>query len=86
MGMHRFTWLTNGFGKELENRLHMLPIYFVHYYFVRMYKTLPATQATAAGVTDCLHDMALLAGLVEATSLVIDKRKTYQKKVDSRKK
>ena len=31
MGMRRFTRLTNAFSKKLENHLHMLSLYFVHY-------------------------------------------------------
>ena len=34
MGMRRFTRLTNAFSKKLENHLHMLSLYFVHYNFV----------------------------------------------------
>src|SRR3546814_14554383 len=33
MGMRRFTRLTNAFSKKLENHLHMLSLYFVHYNF-----------------------------------------------------
>ena len=58
MGMRRFTRLTNGFSKKLENHLHMLSFYFLHYNFVRMHKSLKMTPAMAAGVSDTLHDMA----------------------------
>ena len=58
MGMRRFTCLTNGFSKKLENHLHMLSFYFLHYNFVRMHKSLKMTPAMAAGVSDTLHDMA----------------------------
>jgi hypothetical protein len=57
MGMRRFTRLTNGFSKKLENRQHMLLLYFVHYNFVRIYKTLKCTPAMAAGVSATLPDM-----------------------------
>ena len=33
MGMRRFTRLTNAFSKKIENHLHMLSLYFVHYNF-----------------------------------------------------
>ena len=52
MGMRRFTRLTNGFSKKLENHLHMLSLYFVYYNFVRMHKSLRMTPAMAAGVTE----------------------------------
>lgn len=52
-----FTRLTNGFSKKPENHLNMLAVYFVHYNFVRIHKTLKCTPAMAAGVSDTLHDM-----------------------------
>ncbi len=30
-GMRRFTRLTNGFSKKLENHGHMVALYFMHY-------------------------------------------------------
>jgi len=35
MGMRRFTWLTNGFSKKLENHGHAVALYFMHYNFAR---------------------------------------------------
>ncbi len=57
MGMRRFTRLTNAFSKKLENHIHMLSLYFVHYNFIRQHKTLRMSPAMAAGLTDTLHDM-----------------------------
>jgi hypothetical protein len=31
MGNRRFTRLTNGFSKRIDNHLHMLSLYFLHY-------------------------------------------------------
>ena len=66
MGMRRFTRLTNAFSKKLENHLLMLSLYFVHYNFVRIHKTLRCTPAMAAGVTDTLHDMEWIVSLIDA--------------------
>jgi IS1 family transposase len=57
MGMRRFTRLTNAFSKKLENHMHALSIYFMHYNFVRIHQTLRVTPAMAAGVTDTLWSL-----------------------------
>ncbi len=80
MGMRRFTRLTNGFSKKLENHLHMLSLYFVHYNFVRIHKTLKMTPAMAAGVSDTLHDTAWIVGLIDANAPAPKKRGPYKKK------
>ncbi len=56
MGMRRFTRLTNGFSKKIENHTAAVAIHFMHYNFARPHKTLsnpyPRTPAMAAGVAD----------------------------------
>jgi IS1 family transposase len=41
MGIRRFTRLTNAFSKKLENHIHALSIYFMHYNFVRIHQNAP---------------------------------------------
>ena len=48
MGLRRFTRLTNGFGKKIENHEHALAIYFMHYNFVRIHQSLRVTPAMAS--------------------------------------
>ncbi len=81
MGMRRFTRLTNAFSKKLQNHLHMLSLYFVHYNFVRIHKTLKVTPAMAAGLTDSLHDMEWIVGLIDARAPKPNRPKTYKKRV-----
>jgi len=56
MGMRRFTRLTNGFSKKIENHILAVALYFMHYNFARPHKSLtnpyPRTLAMAAGLTD----------------------------------
>jgi hypothetical protein len=52
MSMRRFTRLTNGFSKKLDNHKHMLAIYFMYYNFGRVHQTLRVTPAMEAGVSD----------------------------------
>lgn len=80
MGMRRFTRLTNGFSKKLENHLHMLSLYFVHYNFVRIHKSLRTTPAMAAGVTSTLHDMTWLVGIIDAAAPPPKPRGPYKKR------
>lgn len=52
MGMRRFTRSTNGFSKKLENHGHAAALYFMHYNFCRVHKTLRITPAMEAGLSD----------------------------------
>ena len=79
MGMRRFTRLTNAFSKKLENHLLMLSLYFVHYNFVRIHKTLKCTPAMAAGVTDTLRDMEWIVSLIDARASKPNRPATYKK-------
>lgn len=51
MGNRCMTRLTDAFSKKAANHNHMMAIYFMHYNFVRIHKTLKMTPAMAAGVT-----------------------------------
>src|SRR5947209_16872095 len=65
MSMRRFTRLTNGFSKKLENHGHMVALYFMHYNFCRIHKTLRVTPAMEAGLTDHVWSVEELIGLLE---------------------
>ena len=65
MSMRRFTRLTNAFSKKVENHIHALSIYFMHYNFVRIHQSLRVTPAMAAGVTDRLWELEDIVCLTE---------------------
>ena len=65
MGMRRFTRLTNGFSKKIENLEHAVSLHFMYYNFGRIHKTLRVTPAMEAGLSDhawSLEEIAALAG------------------------
>jgi len=65
MSMRRFTRLTNGFSKKVENHEHALALYFMYYNFCRIHQTLRVTPAMEAGVSDHVWDLSEIIGLLE---------------------
>ena len=65
MGMRRFTRLTNGFSKKVENLEHAVSLHFMHYNFARIHKTLRVTPAMAAGISDHVWSLEELAALAQ---------------------
>ena len=72
MGMRRFTRLTNGFSKKVENLAHAVSLHYMHYNFGRPHKTLtkaaggyPTTPAMAAGVADHVWTLTEIAALLD---------------------
>jgi hypothetical protein len=65
MNMRRFTRLTNGFSKKVENHAHAVSLHYMHYNFVRIHKTLRVTPAMAANVTDKLWSINDLAKIID---------------------
>lgn len=65
MHMRRFTRLTNGFSKKVENHIAAVSLHFMYYNFVRVHQTLRVTPAMAAGVTDRLWEVNDIIRLLE---------------------
>lgn len=64
MSMRRFTRLTNGFSKKIENHSHAIALHFMYYNFVRIHKTLQVTPAMEAGLTKRLWNVEDLVKLI----------------------
>lgn len=85
MSMRRFTRLTNGFSKKVENLAAAVSLHFMHYNFCRVHKSLSPsrgarrTPAMAAGVTDHVWTLDELIGLLEEAERVPVKRGSYRK-------
>ncbi len=72
MSMRRFTRLTNGFSKKLENLAAAVSLYFAYYNFARPHMTLtkaaggkPTTPAMAAGKADHAWTIDEFVGLLD---------------------
>lgn len=65
MGNRRFTRLTNGFSKKLENHEHMLAIFMCFYNFARIHQTLRVTPAMAAGIATRVWELSDIVALLE---------------------
>lgn len=69
MGMRRFTRLTNGFSKPIENHAAAIALFFMHYNFARAHTSLKnpyrRTPAMAAGVSDHIWTLEEIVGLLD---------------------
>lgn len=63
MGMRRFTRLTNGFSKKIENHAAAVAIHMMHYNFARSPKTRRVTPAMEARISDHVWSLEEIASL-----------------------
>jgi len=70
--MRRFTRLTNGFSKKVENLAHAVSLHFMYYNFARPHTTLtkdaggrPTTPAMAAGIENRVWTVRDIAALLD---------------------
>lgn len=85
MQNRRFTRLTNGFSKKLENHAYSVALFAFFYNFCRIHKTLRVTPAMEAGVSEQLWEVSDIVALVEAeeASAPSAKRGSYRKRVSA---
>jgi len=65
MCMRRFTRLTNGFSKKIENHVYHLSLHYMYYNFCRVHKTLRVTPAMEAGITNHVWNLAEVIELIK---------------------
>jgi IS1 family transposase len=65
MSMRRFTRLTNGFSKKVQNHACAVGLHYMYYNFGRIHKTLRVTPAMEAGISDHVWTLEEIAQLAE---------------------
>jgi IS1 family transposase len=66
MSMRRFTRLTNGHSKKLENHGHAIAIHYMYYNFGRINQSLRVTPAMEAGISDHVWSIEEIIGLLDS--------------------
>jgi hypothetical protein len=83
MGSRRFTRLTNGFSKKLDNHVAAVALYVAHYNLCRVHEALKTTPAKALGVVDrawtigALIDAALATQPIAPVTTAPERRKGF---------
>ena len=83
MSQRRFTRLTNGFSKKLDNHVAAVALYVAHYNLCRVHEALKTTPAKAIGVADRawtignLIDAALATQPITPVATAPDRRKLF---------
>jgi IS1 family transposase len=70
MGMRRFTRLTNGFSKKVENHEHAIAIHYMFYNFARIHQSLRVTPAMEAGVSDHVWELSDIVALLDSEKVI----------------
>jgi IS1 family transposase len=81
MGQRRFTRLTNGFSKKLDNHVAAVALYVAHYNLCRVLKMTPAKAIGVADRTWAIGDLidaALATQPIKPVPTAPDRRKTFQ--------
>ena len=66
MCMRRFTRLTNGFSKKVENLMHAVSLHFMFYNFARVHQMLRVTPAMELGVADHVWTLEEIVEMAES--------------------
>lgn len=66
MSMRRFTRLTNGFSRRLENHAHAVALHYQWYNWIRTHHTIRTTPAVAAGLSEQPMTMLDLVEMIQS--------------------
>ena len=61
MQMRRFARLTKAFSKKLENLIHAVNLFYMHYDLCRIQRTSPVTPAMEAGISSHVRSIQEIA-------------------------
>lgn len=78
--MRRFTRLTNGFSKKVENHAYAVALHMMYYNFVRLHSKLRMSPAMAAGLSLKPWEIGDIVALVEAEETKVDRSRGPYKK------
>ena len=84
MGSRRFTRLTNGFSKKLDNHVAAVALYVAHYNLCRVHEALKTTPAKAIGIADRawsignLIDAALATQPITPVTTAPERRRAFR--------
>jgi IS1 family transposase len=69
MHMRRFTRLTNGHSKKIENHCHAVALHYMYYNFCKIHQTLRVTPAMEAGLSNHVWSIEELVKLMDSPKL-----------------
>jgi IS1 family transposase len=73
MGIRRFTRLTNGFSKKIENHSAAVALWFAYYNFCRVHSSIRVTPAMEAKITNHVWTIEELVGLLQCENSTTSK-------------
>ncbi len=85
MGMRRFTRLTNGFSKKIDNHKYAVALHYFHYNFIRKHMTIKTTPAMMTGIADKTWTMTDFVVMLEREEELLGGRLTDYKPAASKK-
>jgi hypothetical protein len=85
MQMRRFTRLTNGFSKLLQNHKHAIALHYFHYNFIRKHQAIKTTPAVMTSVADKVWTIVDFVELMERQEAMLGGQLSDYKPATSKK-